>query len=535
MLEARLAQLSPPSRELAGLAATIGREFSFELLAQVSGCDEDSLVRQLDELWQRRIIREHGTYAYDFSHDKLREVVYNSLSAARRRLLHHHAAQALEIHYAAELDPISYRVAAHYEHAGLPEKAAPFYLRAAEVARQVYANDEAIALLQRGLTLVEDYHLGAGGDERSRDISAQLWETLADLLEIQLKHEEALHAYGQAQARVTYLDRIWAARLHRKAAAVLREQRFYPQALEACQIAEQMLGQPPAEDINRWEDEWLEVLVEQVWIHYWLAHWPEMEKLLNKLHPYMQASVRPANRMRFLWTSCMMHLRKERYQVSDEMLADGREGLAMSLEWGSLKSRVEWHFELGFLHLWRGELDEAEGNLQAALELAETGKFLSMQTLCFTYLTVVKRFRGQVEGVSEYAVRALQSAEAAHMPDYVAAAKGNLAWLAWRSQNLTAVEQFGQEALILWRQSPLVYPFQWQALWPLIAVTLAQGQQDDTWLYVQALLEPTQQHLPDDLNAPLEATADAMASGQFDAARTFLNRSIEVAKKSGYL
>ncbi len=43
---------------------------------------------------------------------------------------------------------------AHYERAGLPEQAAPYYLRAAVVARRVYANEEAIALLQRGLALL---------------------------------------------------------------------------------------------------------------------------------------------------------------------------------------------------------------------------------------------------------------------------------------------------------------------------------------------------------------------------------------------
>ena len=101
VLEARLAQLSPPARELAGLAATIGREFSFKLLAQASGRDEETLVRELDELWQRRIVREHGADAYDFSHDKLREVAYGSMSAARRRLLHRQAAQALETLHAA--------------------------------------------------------------------------------------------------------------------------------------------------------------------------------------------------------------------------------------------------------------------------------------------------------------------------------------------------------------------------------------------------------------------------------------------------
>ena len=114
-----------------------------------------------------------------------------------------------------------------------------------------------------------------------------------------------------------------------------------------------------------------------------------------------------------------------------------------------------------------------------------------------------------MDGVLSYALRAQEAAEAAHMPDYVAAAKGNQAWLAWRRRDLPAAEQRGQEALALWRQSPLVYPFQWQALWPLIAVALARGREDEAWAHAQALLEPTQQRLPDELNAALEAAVQA--------------------------
>ena len=77
----------PEARELVGLAATIGREFTFPVLASASDQGGDALVRSLDELWQRRIIREQGSTAYDFSHDKIREAAYKGLSAARRRLL----------------------------------------------------------------------------------------------------------------------------------------------------------------------------------------------------------------------------------------------------------------------------------------------------------------------------------------------------------------------------------------------------------------------------------------------------------------
>jgi predicted ATPase len=108
------------------MAATIGPEFSFALLARTSDRDEDTLVRELDELWQRRIVREHGADAYDFSHDKLREVAYSGMSAARRRLLHRHTARALETLHVSELDPVCNQIAAHYERAGLPEQAVPY-------------------------------------------------------------------------------------------------------------------------------------------------------------------------------------------------------------------------------------------------------------------------------------------------------------------------------------------------------------------------------------------------------------------------
>ncbi len=401
VLEARLAQLPPSTRELACLAATIGREFSFKLLAKASGCDEATLVRQLDELWQRRIVREHGADAYDFSHDKLREVAYSGMSAARRRLLHRQAAQALETLHAAELDPVSHQVAAHYERAGLPELAAPYYLRAAEQARQVYANEEAIALLQRGLALVEDHRLCSGGGESSYQLAVHLWEALGDILELKARHEEALQAYQSAQTQVPHTDPVWQARLYCKAGAVMREQRLYAQALDACYQAEIALGNQPGEDSNIWWDEWLEVQVEKVWAHYWLAQWPEMDALVNKLQPVVQERGRAFSRMRFLMASILMHLRRERYTISDEMLANSRETLAASREWGSLKTRVECQFELGFLHLWRRELADAEENLQAVLELAETSGIVPMRTLILTYLTVLFRFRGQMDEVFE--------------------------------------------------------------------------------------------------------------------------------------
>jgi predicted ATPase len=146
VIQSRLEQLSPPTRTLASLAATIGRAFTVEVLAHASEDNEAVLVQGLDELWQRRIIREQGEQAYDFSHDKLREAAQATVSAAHRRLLHRRVAQALEQVHAVNLDAVSGQLAAHYESAGLLEQAVLFY--------QVYAHAEATSHLNKGLALL---------------------------------------------------------------------------------------------------------------------------------------------------------------------------------------------------------------------------------------------------------------------------------------------------------------------------------------------------------------------------------------------
>jgi predicted ATPase len=175
VIAGRLAQLSPGAHELAGLAATVGRVFTVEVLRQASGTDADSLTAELDELWQRRIVRaapqqsasnpgdismsepfNTGSDSFDFSHDKIRDVAYAELSPIKQGHWHLRIARALEEIFAANLDPVSGQLAAHYERAGEMVRAIPCYQRAAEVAQRVYAHEEAIGLLSHGLQLLRN-------------------------------------------------------------------------------------------------------------------------------------------------------------------------------------------------------------------------------------------------------------------------------------------------------------------------------------------------------------------------------------------
>jgi DNA-binding SARP family transcriptional activator/predicted ATPase len=169
IISGRLAQLSSPARELAALAAVVGREFNLDILTRVSHTDEDGIVRALDELWERRIVREQGNATYDFTHDKLREVAYAEINAPQRQLWHRRIARALETIYDDDLDPVSGQIAAHYEHGGSIEHAIPYYHRAALVAQHLFAHEDAILLVRHCLALLEQRPAGAARDRQELD------------------------------------------------------------------------------------------------------------------------------------------------------------------------------------------------------------------------------------------------------------------------------------------------------------------------------------------------------------------------------
>ncbi|MFN8440627.1 MAG: AAA family ATPase [Caldilineaceae bacterium] len=154
VIQTRLAHLSAEAHELAGLAATIGRRFTLAVLTHASQQPEETFVRALDELWQRRIVCEVGADDYDFTHDRIREAATQLFSSVRRRLLHRRVAEALERVHAAQIDEVSAQLATHYEHAGQLDQAMIYWRRASERAVAKYAQRDAIHYLSRVLALL---------------------------------------------------------------------------------------------------------------------------------------------------------------------------------------------------------------------------------------------------------------------------------------------------------------------------------------------------------------------------------------------
>jgi hypothetical protein len=154
-LMARLDRLAPV-KEIAQIAAAIGREFSYRLLEAVSPLAGPTLQDALCQLMASELIYGRGAppeASYVFKHALVQDTAYASLLRSRRQRIHADIAQALE-RFADQIESAPAIVAHHYTEAGLPEPAARYWLAAAELALSRSADAEADRYVEAGLALI---------------------------------------------------------------------------------------------------------------------------------------------------------------------------------------------------------------------------------------------------------------------------------------------------------------------------------------------------------------------------------------------
>jgi class 3 adenylate cyclase/tetratricopeptide (TPR) repeat protein len=156
-LMARLDRLGE-AREVAQIAAVIGRQFTFSLLDAVASRGADALGATLVKLVAAGIVfpEERGLErSFTFKHALVRDAAYESLLLARRREWHQRIAHALEQYFADIVANEPDLLAHHFSEAGLLVKACDYRMRAGDLAVSRSAYPEAIAHFSAGLKLAE--------------------------------------------------------------------------------------------------------------------------------------------------------------------------------------------------------------------------------------------------------------------------------------------------------------------------------------------------------------------------------------------
>src|SRR4029079_2884608 len=156
-LMARLDRLATV-KSLAQLGATLGREFSYELLHAVSLGDEGTLQRGLHQLVEAELLYQRGLppqATYLFKHALIQDAAYQSLLKNTRQQYHRQIAQVLEEKFSETKETQPELLAHHYTEAGLTERAIPYWRQAGQRATERSAYVEAVGHLTKGLDLLK--------------------------------------------------------------------------------------------------------------------------------------------------------------------------------------------------------------------------------------------------------------------------------------------------------------------------------------------------------------------------------------------
>lgn len=157
LIESRLGQLSPSTREWVAYAAVGGRQFDLDLICHASGMDEESGLEAMEELLNLGILCEgEGPVRsdYQFVHHLVHDVAYTGIHHRRRKRIHRLIGEAMESLYSDQLSLVG-ALAHHFEAGGEVEKAIQYHGMAAQRSQAVLAWKEAEEHLSRMLQLLE--------------------------------------------------------------------------------------------------------------------------------------------------------------------------------------------------------------------------------------------------------------------------------------------------------------------------------------------------------------------------------------------
>ncbi|UXI02445.1 TOMM system kinase/cyclase fusion protein [Photobacterium sp. TY1-4] len=539
------------AKDTAQLAAAIGRKFDDHLLFAASEKDETQILGDLDELQKAGIIyvqRRVNGNRYIFKHAMIREAAYES--AANIIALHKHIALALEDFATNQTGYAPERLAWHWMKANQPERAIPYYLHAGQQSSKAFIIDDAIHYYETALQLTKQHDQSPQVGEVINDttvlahkVSAHLG--LADNLVRRAQHELARQHYDLALSELAETDQILTAQIHLKNGKSWETHHNHHRAMAAYDKAEQALAQHPAQN-ETWQQTQLDVLSAKLYVCYWRNDINLMTALLDKIEPMLEQAGDAYTQAKFYDNALHLRFRQTQYNLNhtDVMLAEKAYHTSTQTDDADLQAYCL--FVLGFTLYFSQSYDQAGPRLQQALKLAKQQSDRTLQARCLTYLTILHRQLGDIDGTLSYSKQAMVSAKLAAMDDYIAIAHANQAWVAYKQHKSRRAFKLVALSHRTWQglASQFPFPLQWLAL--LVELDLLTQQHLEavdvtTWPHlmtvVESLIDSTQQRLPETITTPLKEVISLHQQRSANESRSLapLASALYHSKRLGYL
>jgi class 3 adenylate cyclase/tetratricopeptide (TPR) repeat protein len=195
-------------REVAQIAAAIGRHFSHDLISATASIPRRKLDEALAQLVSAELIFQRGTppdAEYTFKHALVQDAIYGTLLRSRRHQLHGRIAATLEDKFPEIVRTRPELLVRHCAEAGLVEKAVGYCLKAGQQAMARWAMTEAEAQVRKGLELASTLRDGAARQELELGLQLTLGHAL--LATLGYGAQEPHEAYARARQLCTELNR----------------------------------------------------------------------------------------------------------------------------------------------------------------------------------------------------------------------------------------------------------------------------------------------------------------------------------------
>jgi predicted ATPase/class 3 adenylate cyclase len=206
-LLARLDRLAP-TREVAQIAAALGRHFSYELISAVAPMPMQQLDEALAQLVGAELMLQRGIppdAEYTFKHALVQDAAYSTLLRSGRQQVHTRIVAVLERQFPEIVTGQPALLAQHCEEAALTEKAVGYWLRAGQQALARSAMMEASAQLQKGLELLA--RLPDGHERQQQELDLQIALGRALIATMGYSAPAVAATFARARALAEHLDR----------------------------------------------------------------------------------------------------------------------------------------------------------------------------------------------------------------------------------------------------------------------------------------------------------------------------------------
>jgi hypothetical protein len=191
---------------------------------------------------------------------------------------------------------------------------------------------------------------------------------------------------------------------------------------------------------------------------------------------------------------------------------------------------------LGWVYWLYGDLAQAQSLTEQALAMAERIGETLLLGHSLLGLALIALRRHDTEQMRALLPRTMAAAVAIGPREFVAGTKACEAWLAWQDGKTDDVMRLSREYEQLGSTSVnSCARYRWVYLFPLVAAQLSTGATAAAVAAGRQILDPSQQLLPDELTAVLQAACDDWDRGEEDNAADGLCAALDLARQLRYI